>query len=116
MLNKEPAQQLISELSDLYNKCLPIYELVTSRHYDETRVLLNTSELFTMYRLSNQFYNFHPEIQKPEAEKFYEAFDEFYSELKQLIFHEDDATGKLYNKLSIMKDLFEELTTAYNVL
>ncbi|MGM0125318.1 hypothetical protein IGI37_002716 [Enterococcus sp. AZ194] len=116
MLKKEPSQQLVSDLSNLYNKCLPVYELVTSRHYDETRVLLNMSELFTMYNVSKLFYGVHPEIQKKEIEAFYLSFDEFYSELKLVIFHEDDATGKLYNKLSTMKELFEELTASNNVL
>ena len=116
MFKKDPTQQLLSDLSDLFNKCLPVYELITSRNYDELRVLLNTNELFTMYNHSKLFYTLHPELQKSEVESFYISFEEFYLELKQVFFHEDDATGKLYNKLSSMKDIFEELTTAYNVL
>lgn len=116
MENQPMAEQLISYLSDIYNKSLPVYELMTSHDYQEELALVTINELFAVSQSALLYYRLSPILQTVEADAFFAAFEEFYSELKQIFLHEDDNTAVLYNKLTNMQELFEQLTTAYNAL
>jgi hypothetical protein len=107
----------LNYLSETYTKSLALYDLVTSQpRSDEMRILLNIDESFTYYHSIRIFYYTTPELEAPEVAAFFKAFEEFYFELKQMFFLEDNNSAVLYKKLDIMKDAFEELTDYFNVL
>lgn len=113
----EKVEILLSYLSEIHTKSLSLYDLVTSRPLpEEGRILLNINEVFTYYHSVRVFYFSNDELKKAEVKPFFSAFEEFYFELKQAFFLEDDETILLYNKLSAMKDSFEQLTNDFNVL
>lgn len=117
MTNTPQIEFLLKYLSEIHNKSLALYELVISRPKpSHERVVLNINELFTLYHTTNLFYFEHPELDQAEVVPFLSAFDDFYFELKQVFLNEDDDTALLYNRLLTMKETFEELTKAYNVL
>jgi len=62
------------------------------------------------------FYFSNSELAKSEVQPFFDAFEDFYFELKQVFFLEDNDSTLLYSKLSAMKDSFEQLTNDFNVL
>ncbi|HDU8540072.1 TPA: hypothetical protein RG751_002738, partial [Enterococcus faecalis] len=51
-----------------------------------------------------------------KSEPFFQAFENFYFELKQHFFNEEDETNQLNERLEEMKIAFEQLTDDYNVL
>ncbi|EKG8789511.1 hypothetical protein O5F81_001785, partial [Enterococcus faecalis] len=51
-----------------------------------------------------------------KSEPFFQAFENFYFELKQHFFNEEDETNQLNERLEEMKIAFEQLTNDYNVL
>ncbi|MGK0551473.1 hypothetical protein ACSFB8_05910 [Enterococcus faecalis] len=107
----------LSYLSETYTKSLALYDLVTSQpRSEEFRILLNINEVFTYYHSTRIFYYSTSELEAAEALAFFEAFEEFYFELKQIFFLEDDNTTILYKKLTTMKEAFEVLTDFFNVL
>ncbi|MDH6365741.1 hypothetical protein M2139_002765 [Enterococcus sp. PF1-24] len=108
--------ELISELSELYNKSLPLYELVTSRNYDRQRALLNINELYTNYSHATLFTKMYPELMRTEITQFFKTFETFYFQLKQVFLKEIENTAALYHTLSILKDNFEALSTKLNLL
>lgn len=113
----EKVDFLLSYLSEIHTKSLSLYDLVTSRpRPEESRILLNINEVFTYYHSIRIFYISNDEISSDAVQPFFTAFEEFYFELKQVFFLEDDNSVLLYNKLSAMKDAFEQLTNDFNVL
>lgn len=113
----ENVELFLSYLSETHTKSLSLYDLVTSRpRPDDTRILLNINEAFTYYHSARIFYHTTPALATDEVAPFFQAFEDFYFELKQVFFLEDDNTALLYDKLSTMKDAFEELTNHFNVL
>ncbi|MFD2305041.1 hypothetical protein [Enterococcus termitis] len=115
--HNEKVELLLSYLSEIHTKSLSLYDLVTSRpRPEESRILLNINEVFTYYHSVRVFYFSNSELSKAAVQPFFTAFDDFYFELKQVFFLEDDNSALLYNKLSAMKDAFEQLTNDFNVL
>lgn len=115
-MDQATIEELLGYLSDIYNKSLPIYELVTTRNYNRDRALLNINELYTNYSSVDMFIKIHPHLNSEEVQQFLSNFNDFYFELKQVFLQEDDNTALLYNKLSIMKESFEALTAKFDVL
>lgn len=106
-----------SYLSEIHTKSLSLYDLVTSHpHLEDTRILLNINEVFTYYHSVHIFYYSNSELIMAEVQPFFSAFEEFYFELKQVFFLEDDKSTLLYNKLTAMKHFFEQLMDDFNVL
>lgn len=108
---------LLSYLSEIHNKSLALYELVTSKpKTSRQRAALTINELFTLYNSAKVFYFSTPAVAKPEVNSFFEAFEDYYFELKQVFLNEDNNTALLYHKLTSMKEYFEALTDSYKVL
>lgn len=82
----------------------------------DIRILLNINEVFTYYHSVRIFYYSNPELDQADVAPFFDAFENFYFELKQVFFHEDSDIALLYKKLDEMKTSFEELTNWFNVL
>ncbi|MHC5375522.1 hypothetical protein ACYSNU_17260 [Enterococcus sp. LJL120] len=99
--------ELLKQQSELYNKALPVYELVTTRNFDRERALLTTNEFYTDWQKLEIFLWLHPEIANQKEKNFLAALDAFYDELKQVLFKEEKDTAQLYSKLSQLKDAFE---------
>ncbi|MGX7244348.1 hypothetical protein ACWOC1_05810 [Enterococcus quebecensis] len=115
--SNEKVALLLSYLSETHTKSASLYDLVTSRsHSEDTRILLNINEVFTYYHSVRVFYFSNSELKAPQVQSFFKAFEDFYFELKQLFFLEDDDSALLYNKLTAMQDYFEQLTNDFNVL
>ena len=53
---------------------------------------------------------------KTTSLSLFQAFENFYFELKQHFFNEEDETNQLNERLEEMKIAFEQLTDDYNVL
>ena len=116
MIQKSAEECLLDNLSELYNKCLPLYELITSPRYEKNRVIVVTNELYSLAQTAGLYTQIHPELQIKEVSKFFDAFHQFYAELKQVFFNEDSNTALLYSKLTIMKQNFEHLTAIFHSL
>lgn len=99
--------ELLSYLSETYNKCLPIYELVSTKNYDRHRALLNINELYTNYATFTLFLKLKPELVTKQLSDFIKIFEDFYFELKQVFSKKDNNTALLYSKLLAMRDAFE---------
>lgn len=115
-MDKKIVDKLLSHLSEIYNKSLTIYELVTTKNYDRDRALLNISELYTNHSKNEIFIQIHPELLIKEVEDFLRDFEDFYFELKQVFVNEDQNTARLYSNLTELKEAFESLTTAFSTL
>ncbi|MBO0441554.1 hypothetical protein DOK67_0002074 [Enterococcus sp. DIV0212c] len=115
--SNEKVELLLSYLSEIHTKSLSLYDLVTSRpRPEESRILLNINEVFTYYHSVRIFYYSNNELTASEVQPFFSAFEDFYFELKQVFFLEDEDSILLYNKLTAMKNSFEQLTNDFNVL
>ncbi|MFK4566688.1 hypothetical protein [Enterococcus sp. UD-01] len=115
--SNEKIEVLLGYLSEIHNKSLSLYDLITSQpRTDETRILLNINEVFTYYHSIRIFYYSQDELFTADVQPFFTSFEDFYFELKQVFLHDDNNTALLYNKLSSMKDSFEQLTNDFNVL
>lgn len=113
----EKVEILLSYLSEIHTKSLSLYDLVTSHpRPEDNRIMLNINEVFTYYHSVRVFYYSNDALSASEVLPFFTAFEEFYFELKQTFFLEDDNTILLYNKLTAMKNSFEQLTNDFNVL
>lgn len=113
----EKIEILLSYLSEIHTKSLSLYDLVTSRpRTEDNRMILNINEVFTYYHSVRIFYYSNEELTTSNVLPFFKAFEDFYFELKQAFFLEDDNNILLYNKLTAMKDSFEQLTNDFNVL
>ncbi|MGM0217990.1 hypothetical protein [Enterococcus sp. AZ126] len=115
--NNKKVEILLSYLSEIHTKSLSLYDLVTSRpRPEDTRILLNINEVFTYYHSVRVFYYSNSELAGSDVHPFFKAFEDFYFELKQVFFLEDEDSILLYSKLTAMKDCFEQLTNDFNVL
>ena len=48
MFDKTPKELVLKDFSNIYNKCQSTFELVTSRKYNESLVLLTTAETYAI--------------------------------------------------------------------
>ncbi|MBL1230232.1 hypothetical protein IW492_13425 [Enterococcus sp. BWB1-3] len=116
---KEKIEIFLSYLSETHTKCLALYDLISIQpRTDETdvRILVNINEVFTYFHSVRVFYYSNEALAQNKTEPFFDAFEDFYFELKQVFLHEDTNIALLYKKLDVMKSSFEELTNWFNVL
>ena len=112
MFDKTPIELLLKDFSNIYNKCQSTYELVTSRRYNEALVLLTTAETYAIAEKAYIRCDTFKELQTSEVT----AFEIYYFELKQVLFHDDDDFVSLKSRLEKMKEMYEALTAAFNLL
>ena len=98
---KEQLELFLFYLSETHTKSLSLHDLVTSRpRPEEARILLNINEVFTYYHSARVLYTSVPALENNKSEPFFQAFENFYFELKQHFFNEEDETNQLkINKL-----------------
>ncbi|EMW5668253.1 hypothetical protein AAFB98_000178 [Enterococcus faecalis] len=114
---KEQLELFLFYLSETHTKSLSLHDLVTSRpRPEEARILLNINEVFTYYHSARVLYTSVPALENNKSEPFFQAFENFYFELKQHFFNEEDETHQLNERLEEMKIAFEQLTDDHNVL
>lgn len=116
MFTRTPIELVLKDFSNIYNKCQSTYELVTSRKYDESLVLLTTAEAYAISEKAYVRCDSLKELQVAEVEAFLNAFEIYYFELKQVLFHEDDNFVSLKKRLTAMADTYGNLTAAFNAL
>lgn len=115
MFSKTPVELLVKDASNIYNKCQSIGELVTNRRYDESLVLLTTAEV---YAIAEKLYlrcDTFKELQTVQIIDFINAFDDFYFQLKEILFHDQDDYQLLNEHLQKMNDCFEKLYNHYQL-
>lgn len=115
MFSKTPVELLVKDASNIYNKCQAIGELVTHRRYDESLVLLTTAEV---YAIAEKLYlrcDTFKELQTVQIIDFINAFDDFYFQLKEILFHDQDDYALLNEHLKRMNDCFEALYNHYQL-
>ncbi|RGI28270.1 hypothetical protein DXC12_09965, partial [Melissococcus sp. OM08-11BH] len=54
--------------------------------------------------------------QTPEVEEFVNAFDIFYFELKQVLFHKNDDLDSLYNRLNTMSEVYQKVNNSFDLI
>ena len=99
----------------MYNKCQSIYELVTSRRYNESLAILTAAETYAIAEKAYLRCDTFPELQTPEVEDYVNAFDDFYFSLKQVLFHDDRDFESLRIKLRTMREAYEKVNTSFNL-
>ena len=113
MFDKTPKELVLKDFSNIYNKCQSTFELVTSRKYNESLVLLTTAETYAIAEKAYIRCDTAKELQTAEVIAFFDAFEIYYFELKQVLFHDDDDFVSLKNRLEKMKDTYEALTASF---
>ncbi|HCE12433.1 hypothetical protein [Enterococcus sp.] len=116
MFEKTPKELVLKDFSNIYNKCQSTYELVTSRRYNESLVLLTTAEVYAIAEKAYIRCDTFKELQTAEVQAFFDAFEIYYFELKQVLFHADDDFVSLKNRLNQTAAAYEALTASFNLL
>ena len=115
MFSKTPVELLVKDASNIYNKCQSLLELVQSRRYNENLVILTTAEV---YAIAEKLYlrcDTFTELQTDEISNYINAFDDFYFQLKQILFHDKDDYELLASHLERMNVCFEKLYQLYDL-
>jgi len=119
MFSKTPIELLVKDFSNIYNKCQSVYELVSHRRYNESLVLLTTAEVYAIAEKAYVRCDTFPELQTKEVENFVDAFDAFYFELKQYLFHdseiENEALESLQLRLAAMSEGYEKVNASFDL-
>ncbi|MGX7196710.1 hypothetical protein [Enterococcus olivae] len=119
MFSKAPAELLAKDFSNIYNKCQSVFELVSHRRYNESLVLLTTAETYAIAEKAYVRCDVFKELQTIEVENFVDAFDIFYFELKQYLFHdtedENAALESLKQRLTTMSEVYEKVNASFNL-
>ncbi|EOT40823.1 MULTISPECIES: hypothetical protein [Enterococcus] len=116
MFTKTPIELLLKDFSNLLNKCQSVFDLVSSRRYNENLAILTTAEGYAIAEKAYIRCDQNNELQTKEVEAFVNAFDDFYFELKQVLFHDDDDITSLKKRLTTMQKQYEALTQSFNLL
>ncbi len=116
MFSKTPKELITKDFSNIYNKCQSAYELVTNRRFDLSLAILTTAEAYAIAEKAYLRCDTFPELQTKEVEDFVNAFDAFYFELKQVLFHEDDDFEFLYQRLTEMSACYEKVNTSFGLI
>ncbi len=114
MFTKTPTELLLKDFSNLLNKCQSCYDLVTNRRYNQYLAILTTAEGYAIAEKAYVRCDQNPELQTEEVSNFVNAFDEFYFELKQIMFHDDDDFETFRTSLKRMQTEYEILTASFN--
>lgn len=116
MFSKTPVELIVKDFSNIYNKCQSAYDLVASLRYNQSLVLLTTAEAYSLAEKAYIRCDTFKELQIKEVSDFINAFDDYYFELKQVLFHADDDLPALKSRLEKMKVTYEALTAFYNLI
>ncbi|BCA84883.1 hypothetical protein EsVE80_04060 [Enterococcus saigonensis] len=116
MFTKTPVELLLKDFSNLLNKCQSVFDLVISRRYNVNLAILTTAEAYAIAEKAYVRCDQNVELQTKEVEAFVNAFDDFYFELKQVLFHDDDDIPSFKKKLTTMQEQYELLTQSFNLL
>lgn len=115
MFSKTPVELISKDFSNMYNKCQSIYELVTSRRYNESLAILTAAETYAIAEKAYLRCDTFEELQTQEVEDYVNAFDDFYFSLKQILFHDDRDFEALRIKLRAMREAYESLNRSFNL-
>lgn len=115
MFSKTPVELIVKDFSNIYNKCQSAYELVSSRRYNESLAILTTAEAYAIAEKAYVRCDSFKELQTEEIEAFVNAFDSFYFELKQVLFHTNDDLQSLHKRLSEMSAAYEQVNSSFNL-
>lgn len=116
MFSKTPIELLVKDFSNIYNKCQSAYDLVSSRRFNESLAILTTAEAYAIAEKAYVRCDTFPELQTKEVEEFVNAFDVFYFELKQVLFHTNDDLDSLKNRLKYLSQTYETVNASFNLL
>ncbi|HDL2512188.1 TPA: hypothetical protein ACGPDF_002165 [Streptococcus suis] len=116
MFSKTPVELLVKDFSNIYNKCQSAYELVSSHRYNEFLAILTTAEAYAIAEKAYVRCDTFQELQTPEVEEFVNAFDIFYFELKQVLFHKNDDLDSLYNRLNTMSEVYQKVNNSFDLI
>ncbi|MDT2755833.1 hypothetical protein P7G51_00330 [Enterococcus asini] len=116
MFSKTPVELLLKDFSNLLNKCQSCYDLVTNRRYNEYLAILTTAEAYALAEKAYVRCDQNEILQTKEVADFVNAFDEFYFELKQILFHDDDDFVSFEACLKRMQGEYETLTASFDQL
>lgn len=114
MFSKTTIELLLKDFSNLLNKCQSVYDLTQSRRYNEYLAILTTAEAYAIAEKAYVRCDQNEELQTKEVENFVNAFDEFYFECKQVLFHDDDDFETFGKALKRMQDEYETLTASFS--
>lgn len=114
MFTKTPSELLLKDFSNLLNKCQSCYDLVTNRRYNQYLAILTTAEAYALAEKAYVRCDQNLELQTEEVANFVNAFDEFYFELKQILFHDNDDFDTFATTLKRMQREYETLTAAFS--
>ncbi len=115
MFSKTPMELLSKDYSNLYNKCQAVYELVSSRRYNESLALLTTAEIYALAEKTYVRCDTFKELQTKEVEEFVNTFDDYYFSLKQTLFHHHRDFDELRIRLRAMREAYEKMNTSFNL-
>lgn len=116
MFTKTPVELLLKDFSNLLNKCQSVFDLVISRRYNVNLAILTTAEAYAIAEKAYVRCDQNIQLQTKEVEAFVNAFDDFYFELKQVLFHDDDDIPSFKKRLTTMQEQYELLTQSFNLL
>ena len=115
MFSKTPIELLSKDFSNIYNKCQAVYDLIDTRRYDTSLALLTASEIYSIAEKAYLRCDTFPELQTSEVENYVNAFDDFYFQLKQILFHNERDTDRLRINLRVMREAYENMNTSFNL-
>lgn len=116
MFGKTPKELIVKDFSNIYNKSHAVSELVTTRRFNEQLAILTTAEIYAIAEKAYVRCDVFPELQTQEISDFVNAFDTFYFELKQVLFHDNDDFDSLKNRVRQMREAFEIVNDSFNLL
>lgn len=114
MFTKTPSELLLKDFSNLLNKCQSCYDLVTNRRYNQYLAILTTAEAYALAEKAYIRCDQNLELQTKEVASFVNALDEFYFELKQILFHDNDDFETFRTSLELMQREYETLTAVFS--
>lgn len=116
MFSKTPKELILKDFSNILNKSHAVSELIANRRFDSDLAILTTAEIYAIVEKSYVRCDTFPELQTTEVEDFVNAFDQFYFELKQILFHDQDDFLSLSKRMAEMQTAFETLSTSFNMI
>jgi len=116
MFSKTPKVLILKDFSNILNKSHAVSELIANRRYDSDLAILTTAEIYALAEKSYVRCDVFPELQTKEVENFVDAFDQFYFELKQILFHDQDDFDSLKNRSAEMQAAFEVLSASFGMM
>ena len=89
--------------------------MIISRKYNESLALLTASEIYSIAEKAYLRCDTFPELQTKEVENYVNAFDDFYFQLKQILFHSERDYERLRINLRVMREAYEKVNTSFDL-